>query len=168
MCFIPEFRAENIYKTDFVQLYGLGIRFIIFDVDNTLVPYSLNSAPDELKALIAELRQAGFEMCILSNGHSERAGKIAGELGMTFEGDAFKPSQRGFKRVFQKFNLEPERVLIIGDQLFTDIWGGRLAKIHTLLVTPFELSDEPGFVKFKRILEKLLKSRITKAENIGV
>jgi predicted HAD superfamily phosphohydrolase YqeG len=43
---------------------------------------------------------------------------------------------------------------MIGDQLLTDVWGGNRSGLTTVLVTPIDLSIEPGFVRFKRLLER--------------
>ena len=41
----------------------------------------------------------------------------------------------------------------MGDQLFTDVWGGKKAGLYTILVRPMDKREEIQIV-LKRILEK--------------
>lgn len=156
----PEYYADNIFDIDFDVLSAAGISFIILDVDNTLMTYDDEVAPAPVRKLVADLRDRGFKACVLSNGHSKRIMKVAEDLGLEFIGDALKPLKRGFRRIFERFGNSPRSTVLIGDQLFTDVWGASRAKIHSVLVRPLELSNEPGFVRFKRRLEKPLLRKL--------
>ena len=57
----------------------------------------------------------------------------------------------------KKMGVKPQNCAIVGDQLLTDILGGNLAGVKTILVTPTLLETSRGF-KIKRAIErKLLK-----------
>ena len=47
----------------------------------------------------------------------------------------------------------PEETIFMGDQIFTDVWAARNAKIRAILVPPIKDKTEI-FSKFKRLLEK--------------
>lgn len=163
----PDYCADNVFDIDFDVLSAAGVSFIIFDVDNTLMTYDRDSAPDEIRELVAGLKQKGFGACVLSNGHSERIRKIAEELDLDFIGDALKPLRRGFKRISAKYGTDPGCTVIIGDQLFTDVLGASRAGTRSVLVKPLKLSGEPLFVKIKRCFEKPVLRRIYASEDVG-
>ena len=54
-----------------------------------------------------------------------------------------------------KENVQKQHAIMIGDQIFTDVWGGNRFGIKTILVTPIE-KRESILTKIKRPLEKVL------------
>ncbi|MBO7399074.1 MAG: YqeG family HAD IIIA-type phosphatase [Clostridia bacterium] len=158
--FYPDFRAESVLTADFAKLYDRGVRFIVFDADNTLVSYEETEPSERIIEFVRGLTRAGFGMCILSNGHKERVKKLAAILGMSFEGDAFKPSRKGFRRVFAQYGVTGSETLVVGDQIFTDVWGASRSSCLSLLVKPISPKKEPPFVRLKRIPEKLFLRKI--------
>ncbi|MBQ2306090.1 MAG: HAD hydrolase-like protein [Clostridia bacterium] len=102
----------------------------------------------------------GFVIGILSNARQERIAKFVGgfppELRdrILYVYKAAKPLKKGFRKLLADAGLRAEEGAMIGDQLFTDIWGGNRAGLTTVLVTPIDPSIEPPFVRFKRIFEK--------------
>ena len=53
------------------------------------------------------------------------------------------------------FGVDETQTAAIGDQIFTDIWGGNRAGVYTILVKPVEVGGEGWFIALKRKLEKL-------------
>lgn len=155
MKFKPTEKYDNIYEIDYNSLKSQGINFIIFDIDNTLITYDEDVAPEKLKAKMKEIYALGLKACILSNGHSERAKKFSESLGMYFIGDAFKPSLKGYRKISADFGIKPTETVMIGDQIFTDIWGANRFGSKSILVRPIKTENEPGFVKFKRFFERI-------------
>ena len=69
--FYPDERQKSIYEVDFDSLYRKGIRGLIFDIDNTLVPHGA-PATEGIERLFNELKRMGFKTCLLSNNKLER------------------------------------------------------------------------------------------------
>ena len=66
-----------------------------------------------------------------------------------------KPLPFNFNKARRLYNAKKEQTAIIGDQIFTDIVGGNIANIKTILVEPFEPKTEGGFFfRLKRRLER--------------
>ena len=102
------------------------------------------------------MKESKVKLCILSNSpFGEKVKQIAGELNMPYEFNATKPLLKGFKKVIEKNDVKRENVLMIGDQIFTDVWGGNRIGVKTILVTPINKS-ESLLSKVKRPLEKLI------------
>ena len=51
------------------------------------------------------------------------------------------------------FGADRDNTVLIGDQIFTDILGGKRAKILTILVDPIKEVDT-AFFKFNRYFER--------------
>lgn len=131
----------------------LGIDTIILDVDNTLTTHDNPVPADGVCQWLRNMESHGLKLVILSNNSQSRVLPFAQLLHLDFVPDAHKPLTGGFRRVFKKLNTTAKQSAVIGDQLFTDILGGRLAGTHTILVRFIE-PETTLFFRFKRVLEK--------------
>ena len=150
--FFPEKEYTGTYVIPFEELYEEGIRGIIFDIDNTLVPPDL-PADTRSRELFRRLRAIGFKTCLVSNNRAPRIRPFAEALRTPFVAKALKPRKYGYRKAMEIMGTKPEETLSVGDQIFTDIWGARRMGIHTILVLPMEPKEEPQIL-LKRLLEK--------------
>lgn len=156
----PDLKYDKIYDIDRDALRKNGIRGLFFDIDNTLEPYSTVSPSEKLSDWLNELIGEGFAVGILSNAKKERiTGFVSGfpdgiREQVRFVYGAAKPSKKGFLKLCAQAGVEPGQAAMVGDQLYTDIWGGNRSGMTTILVTPIDPKIEPGFVRFKRLLER--------------
>ena len=96
------------------------------------------------------IAECGAKVAILDlNG--DAANKVADEINAA-GGTAIGVSTN----VLQKESLvEAKTVMVVGDQLLTDVWGANRMGMVPVLVKP--VCDKEGkFVKFKRIIEKVV------------
>ena len=91
---------------------------------------------DEFVAIIAGLAATEVE------GVDSMAGNITNEL-------------------VGKLGMKPERILFIGDQVFTDIWGANRAGMHTVLTEPVDPSTDEIQIVVKRWFEKPFRHKRT-------
>ena len=153
--FFPTYTAPSVFGLTADQLRGWGVKGIIFDIDNTLVPP--NAPADEAaRAFFAALREEGFQCFILSNNHEERASSFAREVGSLYLSGAGKPKKEGYQTAMARMGTGRDDTLVIGDQLITDICGANRCGIRSLLVEPIDPAHEQPFVRVKRLLEKPL------------
>lgn len=152
----PSLKAESIYEFDFQEAYDRGLRGIILDIDNTLVPH--DAPADERACRLADrLKKMGYRLLILSNNHGPRAKSFADAVGVPYICDAGKPSRKGYEQAIRQMQLGKEQVLCIGDQLLTDIWGASNAGLQSLLVEPVDPATDTAWIKVKRVMEKPIK-----------
>lgn len=147
----PKEEYKSTYEIPFGRLYERGVRGVIFDIDNTLV---LHDAPADEKAieLIKHLREMGFKTCILSNNEEPRTRLFAEALDSPYIYKAGKPKTEGYIRAMEIMGTDLSSTVMIGDQLFTDIWGANRGGVHSILVG--RLGREKYFhIVLKRILE---------------
>ena len=156
----PDIKCADIYELDTESLRRGGVRGLFFDIDNTLEPYSTPLPSERLAARLSELVACGFTVGILSNAKRARIAKFVEgfpeelRAHVLYVYSAAKPCKKGFRKLLAAAGLRAEEGAMIGDQLYTDIWGGNRAGLTTVLVPPIDPSIEPPFVRFKRIFEK--------------
>jgi len=152
---IPNQHLENIFELDPDYLWEQGIRGIITDLDNTLVPWSDRTVTPKLAEWFTGLKSRGFKLCIVSNNSRDSGGEVARELEIPAIWYAVKPRVRSFKRVLDEMQLSPDQVAVIGDQIFTDVLGGNRLGLYTIKVTPIS-EKEFVWTKLMRMLERML------------
>ncbi len=145
--------VDNVQAIDVDKLKELGIKGVLFDIDNTLEPYHTVKPGEATKELFQHYLDAGLKVAVLSNAKIERAMEFCEGLTENWVAHAGKPLKRGYMQLSDILRLEPNEIAAVGDQLYTDILGGNNFGCYTICVRPIEKS-EPPFVAFKRIFEK--------------
>lgn len=162
--FRPDSVIDSVFDIDLEQLKAQGIRGIIFDLDNTIIPWdSCDMCPNTAGWLQGVIDQ-GFTVSIVSNNWHKRVKEIAVRFGLPFVSRAYKPAKAGFRRALAAMNLEPHEAAIVGDQLFTDVLGGNRMGLYTIWVKPLTSQEFIG-TKIHRRFEKLAV-RILKAKGL--
>ena len=150
----PVQRAASTYDIDFQGLYDKGYRGLIFDIDNTLVGHG-EPADERAVRLFDDLRTIGFDTCLISNNQEPRVAPFAKSVKSRYVFDAHKPSPGHYLKACELMGLEKDKVLFIGDQIFTDVWGANRAGIRSILVGRLYFHEEIQ-IHLKRILEKIV------------
>lgn len=132
----PRLTVSSIYDLDLEDLWQRGIRGVILDLDNTLVPWGCGQVSGQLLAWVGRTRERGFQLCLSANARAARVKEIAGLLGIPGISNAGKPRRRAFRRAMQIMGTAPAQTAMVGDQLFTDVLGGNRLGLLTILVTP--------------------------------
>ena len=138
-----------------------GIKGILFDIDNTLEPYATEIPSERTLELFEKLKKMGVSTAIISNNHKERVEKFATPLNTEYYYESLKPKTGNIFSAISNMGLEKADVVIIGDQLFTDIWAGYRAQIRSVFVEKLS-NDESMFIKSKRLLEIPFVKKIKK------
>jgi len=152
----PRARVDSLAQLSPELLSQRGIRGLILDLDNTLVPWNTTRLTPETRAWLETVREHGVQLCIISNSAGDSRVQFVGEsLGIPYVSKAVKPSQRAFRLALAEMNLSAEQVAVAGDQLFTDVLGGNRLGLFTGLVTPITRKDFIA-TKVMRFLERLI------------
>lgn len=143
------------------KLHDLGIKGIITDLDNTLVEWDRANATEELEQWLASMKDAGINVIIASNNNEDRVKKFAEPINLPYLFRAKKPLLGAFKSALKQLDLQPQQVMMLGDQMLTDMMGANRMKMHTILVKPVANSD--GMVtKFNRAIERRVYKYLAK------
>lgn len=138
--FKPTMYRKNIFEIDYQKLKKMGITCLIFDLDNTLGKIEEEKCSVRVKKLLKRL-QKDFLILISSNNTSGRLKPYLAELGIEGMSMAFKPLTKNLKRIRRKYGLKKDEMVMIGDQIITDIFSGNRFKIMTILVEPLGEND---------------------------
>ena len=125
--FFPDQYVASTYVIDFEKLYEEGVRGLIFDIDNTLVPHGA-PADERAKALFARLKAIGFRCCLISNNQKPRVEMFNKDIQVDYVYNAHKPSTRNYLRAMEIMGTDRRSSVFIGDQLFTDVWGAKTCR----------------------------------------
>lgn len=162
----PSAWAASIYAVDLDDLRRRGIRGLIFDLDNTLIPWRDPDPPPKLVTWFAGLRRRGFAVTIVSNNGGRRVELFSAALGVPALARASKPRRRGFRQAMELMGTSPAATAVIGDQLFTDVLGGNRLRAYTVLVTPVSRREFVGTMLVRR-LEALVLARLRRRGALG-
>lgn len=164
--FLPNEHVKRIFDIQPAFLKEKGIKGIITDLDNTLVAWDVSDATQEVIQWFKLMNEHDIQVTIISNNKQERVEIFSEPLGTPFVYSARKPLSRAFKTVAKQMELEKEEVLVIGDQVLTDVLGGNIAGFYTILVVPIVQSDGK-LTKVNRHIERRILNYMRKKGKIS-
>ncbi len=141
-------------------LAARGLRGLLLDLDNTLIPYGSYEEKETAKMMnwAAALLDSGIKLYLLSNATKKRAAFWLDKLAFEGVGLAGKPNPQAYRKAAASLGLPANQIAMVGDQLFTDVLGGNLSSMHTVLVHPLVNNSLPH-TKLARKLERLVLKR---------
>lgn len=157
--FRPDHYYRHVTDIDLEALREAGVDTLLVDIDNTILPRDTGEMAQELSDWASALLGEGFKVCLVSNNWHEHVKAIADRFGFCMIARALKPLPFGFNQAMKKVGSKKQTTAIIGDQMFTDILGGNLAGLTTVLVAPLSESDLPHTLVLRRIEQRLLAGR---------
>ena len=152
--FYPYEYVKSVFAINYNKLYSKGYKGLIFDIDNTLVHHGDDSTK-EVDELFRYIQQIGFKTIILSNNSEERVKRFLKNINSLYIYDAKKPAVSNYLKTLEKLGLRKEEMIVIGDQIFTDIWGANRSGITSILVEYIRKENETKIGK-KRQIEKII------------
>ena len=80
------------------DLLDCGLRFVMLDIDNTLVARDTHEVPRDVGMWLARARDAGIGFCLLSNNWHRSVLELAERLELPIVAKAMKPLPMGYLR----------------------------------------------------------------------
>ncbi|TGB04233.1 YqeG family HAD IIIA-type phosphatase [Halobacillus salinus] len=151
--FLPNEHVEDVFEINPVDLKNKGVKGVITDLDNTLVAWDVKDATAEIQEWFKKMNDHGIQVTIASNNKEARVKLFSEPLDASFIYSARKPLSKAFKKARKQMGLNKDEVVVIGDQLLTDVLGGNLAGFHTILVVPIVETDG-FFTRINRRVER--------------
>lgn len=151
--YIPDIYQKSIHAINYDLLYSRGIRCLLIDLDNTIVPVTMKETNKKTKELFDSLKSKGFKIIIFSNSNKSRLKPFKEELDVDCWSSVHKPLSGKYKKVMQMYGFQESQIACIGDQLLTDIKGGNKMGLTTILVNPVGVK-EPFTTRINRHFEK--------------
>ena len=132
--FIPTWRAASVTQVSAEFLQQQGIRLLMLDFDNTLVPYTTDVPTEAVKNWLEEMKNSGLTVCIVSNSKNARVPKFCRAYGLNCITRAKKPFSNGIERCLARFSVPAQEAVLVGDQIYTDTLGANAAGVTSILV----------------------------------
>ncbi len=161
--FIPDVYQKSVYTINYTKLKDRGIKCLLFDLDNTLVPANVKVPNKKIKELFSELKEMGFKVMLFSNSPKKRLIPFGEGLEVEYIYSATKPMIHNYLKVMKNHKYQVSEIAMIGDQLLTDVWGGNRVGVTTVLINPISKKDII-FTKLNRALEASIVKSLRKKE----
>lgn len=155
----PTWLLEAIYHVTPEQLKKHHIKGILTDLDNTLIAWDNPHGTEELLNWLLAMKDAGIPVVVVSNNNEQRVAKALEKFDLDFVARALKPFSKGIKEGAKKLNLHPSELVMVGDQLMTDIKAANAAGMRSILVKPVVPTDS-WKTKFNRWVEKKVMRKL--------
>ncbi|MBG8449225.1 YqeG family HAD IIIA-type phosphatase, partial [Enterococcus faecium] len=117
----PTWMVEAIYQITPAQLKNLGIKAVLTDLDNTLIAWNNPDGTEELLTWILEMKNAGIPVVVVSNNNSKRVARAIEKIDLLYVARAMKPLARGINIAKKQLDLADDEIVMVGDQIMTDI-----------------------------------------------
>jgi len=154
----PKVYVDSICNIDLKRLKKVkNIKGIIVDLDNTLVAWGKKEVSQRIIDWVKEAKRLEFKLCIVSNTNSKRVAEFEKIFNIPYHSKYFKPFSIAFNNGLKILDTKKSETIVIGDQIFTDIWGGNILKLLTILVVPIVKKDSMGTF-LHRNFEKIIIS----------
>jgi len=154
----PDLFVDRVEEIAPATLAAWGVRGAIVDLDNTLVPWNTADVSPPVRAWVDSLKSA-FSVCVLTNNYTRRASSVAEILGVPIIKGALKPAPPAFRGALRLLGVTADRAVVVGDQIYTDVLGGKLLGMRAVLVTPLSTREFPT-TRIVRFLERPVRALI--------
>lgn len=158
--YMPDFAVERAYDVTVQRLKEEGISAVFVDLDNTLITWNNPDGTPEMRQWLHDLKDNGIRVVVVSNNSHNRVKRAVEKFGIDFESRSMKPFTLGIDRALKRFSISKDKVVMIGDQLMTDIRAAHRAGIKSILVQPMVQSDS-WETQFNRWRERRMIKKIT-------
>lgn len=156
--FLPSAYVKSVLLIKPEDLIENGVKAIITDLDNTLVEWDRADATEDVMAWFKSMHDAGLQIAVVSNNGIGRVSHFCDPLGIPYICEARKPMKKSFNQAIATLGLPKNEIVMIGDQLLTDVLGANRVGLQTILVVPVASSDAT-ITKFNRAIERRIMAR---------
>ena len=149
---LPRFMTRRLTDLTPEFLKEQGVRLLMLDFDNTIVPYTTNVPAPRMEAWLQQMMATDITLCVVSNSKKDRVVQFCRQYGIACITHAKKPFSKGIRECLNRFRIAPEQAALVGDQIFTDTLGGNCAGVKTILVKAID--NHNFWLKARHVLEK--------------
>ena len=162
---LPKLIADELTDLTPELLRCQGIRLLMMDFDNTIVPYTTDTPTQKMQAWLTMMASSEIPICVVSNSKNDRVRIFCAKYGIPVITRAKKPGTKGIKECLAKFGVAPGNAALVGDQIFTDTLGANNADVCPILIRAID--NHNIWLKLRHVAElpfifAARKRRITK------
>ena len=149
--FLPKLMVPSITAVTPELLAQRGIRLLMLDFDNTIVPYTTDIPTPEMERWLNMMQQSDIQLCIVSNSKRDRVKKFCAARNLDCITHAKKPFPRGIRQCLTRYGIDPCCAALAGDQIYTDTLGANTAGVTSILVNA--IHNHNFWLKARHVLE---------------
>ena len=149
---LPTMVADAVTDLTPELLQKNGIRLLMLDFDNTIVPYTTSHPTKEMSAWLQQMRESDIQLCVVSNSHKPRVKVFCKAWGIPCITHAKKPFTNGIRRCIAKFGIPAAECALVGDQIYTDTLGANVVGVKSILVKA--INNHNVWLKLRHVAEK--------------
>lgn len=131
---LPKFVMSEVTDISAEFLRDKGIRLLMLDFDNTIIPYTTNVPTEKVVAWLEEMKSARIPLCVVSNSKKDRVKIFCQKYDIPCITHARKPFSRGIRACMEQFGISAKECAMVGDQIFTDTLGANCCGVSSILV----------------------------------
>ena len=163
--FIPFAHAKSIYEIDVNFFKRNGVKTLFVDLDNTLDSYKAREPKEHTINYINKLKSVGIEPVIISNNKPHRVCGFADKAGISYLASARKPGAKRIKQEIARRGLTNDDVMLVGDQMMTDVLAAHGAKIRVVLTEKIVKEDQ-WTTHINRLIDRPIRKYHKKRNNL--
>lgn len=148
---LPKILTEELTDLTPELLRGRGIRLLMLDFDNTIVPYTTDVPTQNMGAWLTALNASDIQLCVVSNSKRSRVKIFCEKYGIDCITHAKKPFPKGIRQCLVQYNIPAAEAALVGDQIFTDTLGGNCAGVTSILVRA--INNHNIWLKLRHVAE---------------
>ena len=152
LSFLPSLITTALTDVTPQLLKQRGIRLLMLDFDNTIVPYTTSTPTAKMDAWLRNWPQEEIQLCVVSNSRKDRVKIFCRDYGIPCITHASKPFSKGIRECLNRFDVPAVNAALVGDQIFTDTLGGNGCGTFTILVKAID--NHNFWLKARHVLEK--------------
>ncbi len=131
---LPTMRVRALTDLTPELLKEKGIRLLMLDFDNTIVPYTTDTPTEKMDAWLKAMLEGDIPLCVVSNSKRDRVKVFCKKYGMDCITHAKKPFSKGIRQCLEKYGIPAKECALVGDQIYTDTLGANGCGVKSILV----------------------------------
>lgn len=148
---LPSLIAESLTDITPELLHSRGIRLLMLDFDNTIVPYTTDEPTAQMARWLEQMCHSGLQLCVVSNSKRGRVSAFCAERGLDCITHARKPFPKGIRECLNRYGIPASQAALVGDQIYTDTLGANAAGVTSILVSA--INNHNFWLKARHVLE---------------
>ncbi len=148
---LPKYLTDSVTDLTPQFLTQRGIRLLMLDFDNTLVPYTRDVPTQEIQDWLEGMKRSDIQVCIVSNSHRQRVPDFCRRQGLDYITYARKPFPKGIRQCLNRYGIAPSQAALVGDQIYTDTLGANCTGVTSILVKAID--NHNFWLKARHVLE---------------
>ena len=148
---LPKAIAGDITQLTPQYLHSRGIRLLMMDFDNTIVPYTTDTPTDAVAQWLDLMKKSDIQICVVSNSKRDRVRVFCAKYGIDCITHAKKPFPKGIRECLARYQMPANVCALVGDQIYSDTLGANGCGVFSILVKAID--NHNFWLKARHVLE---------------